>query len=227
MPALVDQPNVLKAEFLFHVGGDLDVSTRLYFKYSGTAPTDAVCTTIAGAMHAAWDNAWLGHLSNESSIEGVQITDLTSPVSGFGEELSHVLGTASGPPVAGGTALLQNFNIARRYRGGKPRAYWPILIAADLLTPQEWDPSVLATATSEWATSFNGVIIGSSYSGTTIVEQVNVSYYEGFTLVTNPITGRGRNVNKPRTVAIAPDAITGFVLNGKPASQRRRNLHSS
>ena len=134
---------------------------------------------------------------------------------------------ATGAVLSGGTALLQNLQIARRYRGGKPRRYWPVMVAADLTTPQEWDITTLATMTTEWQTSYLDVLLGSSYSGTTLADEVNLSYYHGFTLVTNPITGRGKNVSTPRAVAIAPDVITGFVLNSKPASQRRRNLHSS
>jgi len=57
---------------------------------------------------------------------------------------------------------------------------------------------------------------------TTITAWVSISQYAGFTAVQNVITGRWRNVPKPRTVAIAPDNINTFHLDLKPASQRRR-----
>lgn len=227
MPPLIPQPGVLKAEIHFQVAEDHNVSTRQYFSYTGTAPADSVCATIAEAVGVAWRNAWLGHLSNESSQNGCTVQDLSTPTSGYGVDTLSAAGTATGAILPASAAQLMNYTIARRYRGGKPRAYWPVHVAADLSDPQTWDPGVLATMTTEWQTSFLDVLLGSSYSGTTLVHQVNVSYYEGFTPVQNPITLRWKNVAKPRTVAIAPDVITGFVLNSKPGSQRRRQLHSA
>ena len=227
MPALVAQPGVLKAEFLFKVGEDANVMTRLYFTYTGTPPTDATCVTIANALLAGWNNAWLGHLVSSNSILGVKVTDLTTPTSGYGEYLATIPGTASADWNVAAAALLVNYAIARRYRGGKPRSYWPVMTYQDLTDAQTWVAGTLATMTTEWQTDFLDVILGSVTAGCTIVAQCNVSYYEGFTAVQNPITGRWKNVNKPRTVAIAPDVITGFTLNSKPGTQRRRQLHST
>jgi len=56
--------------------------------------------------------------------------------------------------------------------------------------------------------------------------QVNVSYYEGFKVVTDPRTGRSRNVSLVRPEGTAIDAITGFSSNPKLGSQRLRNLHA-
>lgn len=227
MPALVPQPQVLQVVHHFVVSDDLNVSTKLHFKYSGTAPADASCIDIASAFRSAWNNAWLGHLVNESSHEGVSVTDLTTPTSGFGQSLIHTLGTANPPGVPAGTALLVNYSIARRYRGGKPRSYWPLMVAADLASSSSWILATLATMTSEWQTSYLDAMIGSTIDGCVIGEQVNVSYYEGFT--TPPVAPgrRAKNISTPRAVAITPDPITAFVINPKPASQRRRNLHSS
>lgn len=59
-----------------------------------------------------------------------------------------------------------------------------------------------------------------------LINQVNVSYYEGFEVVTDPVTGRSRNVPQLRPGGPVVDKITGFSINPKLGSQRLRNLHS-
>ncbi len=59
-----------------------------------------------------------------------------------------------------------------------------------------------------------------------LLGQVNVSYYEGFKVVTDPLTGRSRNVSQLRPEGPAVDRITSFSINPKLGSQRRRNLHA-
>ena len=59
-----------------------------------------------------------------------------------------------------------------------------------------------------------------------VVDQVNVSYYEGFEVVTDLRTGRSRDVPQLRPGGPAVDKITGFSINPKLGSQRRRNLHA-
>jgi hypothetical protein len=51
---------------------------------------------------------------------------------------------------------------------------------------------------------------------------VNVSYYNGFTVVTNPTTGRARNVPTLRGTPVV-DTVTGIVARVQVGSQRRRN----
>ena len=227
MPALVDQPGVLRIKHYFSVGADLNVSTSLYFKYSGTAPSDADCAAIASEARSCWNNAWLGHLSSARAQLGASCQDLTTPSSGFGESLITSVGGGSAEDLAASTCLLVNYHIARRYRGGKPRSYWPTNIAVDLSTPHTWDTGVLATMTGEWQTSYLDVLVGFVQGGTTIGPQVSVSYYSGFT--TPPVAPghRAKNVSTPRAVAITPDLILGFTLNPKPGTQRRRQLHSA
>jgi hypothetical protein len=53
---------------------------------------------------------------------------------------------------------------------------------------------------------------------------VSVSYYEGFTSVTNPITGRTKDVSKLRTGGPVVDVVSAIIVANGPKSQRRRNL---
>jgi hypothetical protein len=227
MPPLVPYPGCLKVEILETVLADLDVSTRLHFLYTGTAPSNATCATIAADILALANTNILSLMSAANDLRGVTVQDLTSATAGAGESLATTTGTrGAGPYLAAETAALMNVVISRRYRGGKPRAYWPFGIAADLTTPQAWS----TTALSDFNVGLDALVFGISalsVSGTNLGAFVSLSYYHGFTAVTNPITGRTRDVPTPRTVALAPDLVTGFSVNAKPGSQRRRQLHSA
>jgi hypothetical protein len=48
--------------------------------------------------------------------------------------------------------------------------------------------------------------------------QVNVSYYEGFRVVTDPVTGRSRNVSQLRSEGPEVDRITGFSIHSSSAA---------
>lgn len=218
MPALPDVPNVLKAQLQWSVSGDIDIATGLFFSYSGTAPNNANALSLAATIYAAYaaNNAlWDG----DTSITGVKVTDLSSSSGGVGE---HAASTAGGltEPLSGATCLLVNYQIARRYRGGRPRSYLPWGDATKLGNRQTWDASFITAATSA-ITDSNASIIGASAGGTTITNHVNVSYYEGFTLVTSPTTGRGRNVPNLRSSPLV-DTVSGFACSTRVANQRRR-----
>lgn len=227
MPALPDYPNVLRVDTDFTVGTDLDVRSRLHYIYSGSAPTDATCVTLATDIYALGVSHLVPLLANENNLSGVAVTDLTTPSSGVGAYLSVTPGTrGAGDPLAAEVAALHNLAISRRYRGGKPRVYWPIGIGSDLTSPSAWDGSSITA----FELGLNDYIIGTealSVSGTSLGALCSISYYQGFTAVTNPITGRTRDVPKVRSVAIAPDVIITLAVNPKPGSQRRRQQHST
>jgi hypothetical protein len=132
------------------------------------------------------------------------------------------VGTASGTPVPAGVALLQNFTVARRYRGGKPRIYLPVGTSATLQNASTWTSGFVTSMNAAWA-SASTFIPAAAPSGTTITGQVSVSYYKDFTVFIGS-TGRARNISTLRTGGPVIDSITAATVNAKPASQRRRNL---
>lgn len=226
MPPLPDYPGVLRIETFFQVGADLNVRSRMHFMYTGTPPSNAVCTTIAGLINGYGVTDLVPLLANENALAGVAVTDLTTPTSGVGEFLAINAGTrGAGDPLAAEVCALHNLTISRRYRGGKPRIYWPIGIGSDLNSPSAWKGASI-TAFEVGLNDYIISIIGTSSSGTVFGPFVSISYYDGFTSVLNPITGRTRDVPKVRSVAIAPDPITTLAINPKPGSQRRRQQHS-
>src|ERR1700688_1626092 len=128
-PPLV--PGVLRVIWKQTVGADVDVVTRLYFSYTGTAPSDATCLLLAEQFWLAWSNDLAPLAATAVVLESVDVIDLTSDTSGSAVYAASVAGTRSGGVLPGGVAPLVNYNIARRYRGGKPRSYWPFGVGGD------------------------------------------------------------------------------------------------
>jgi hypothetical protein len=219
MPALPPVPGVLRIKLLWTVGEDTSVSTRLYFGYSGTAPSNTTCATIASSIfssiatqHAIWVETY--------ALTGVTVEDLSTTSGGFGEHIGSQAGTRA-MAAFGNVAVLINAAIPRRYRGGKPRVYVPWLGTADITDAQTWDSTELAAAQTAWNAVIADILADGS-GGTTITESVNVSFYSGFTSVLNPITGRTKDVPKVRTGTIPVDVISSWACNPKLGTQRRR-----
>jgi hypothetical protein len=221
MPALPPVANVLRADVLWTYGSDVSVSTRQYFRYSGGPPNSTDATTLGAAIFNA-----LQTMSSEwgsaVTMSGVRVTDLSSAGGGQGEHAGAQIGTGSGLPLNAGTAVLVNYVIARRYRGGKPRSYWPFFTIADLATPQTWLGASL-TRLDNGLSGFYAAVIGTVAGTTTITNHVNVSYYATSKVVISPTTGRARNVPQLRAGGPVVDVVNSYAASARPASQRRRN----
>jgi len=213
-------PNALSCVYVWSAAGNVNMQTKLFYRYSGGAPDSTACTSLAASLYGAMafeDGEW----GTDVNLTNCIVTDLSSVSGGQGEESSSSPGGKTPGALSMATCFLVNYHIARRYRGGKPRSYWPWLVDSDLLTRREWIPASVATAEGSLSTYF-AAAIGTTSGGTTITEHINISYFDGFSVVTNPITGRARNVPTRRGTPIV-DAITGFTGSTRPASQRRRN----
>lgn len=220
MPALPNIPLVLRAQLHWQDNADTHVTSTLFFRYSGTAPNGTACNALAHDIDDAFApvaTQW----SNETSLIGCVVTDLSTNMGGEGSDTTSVPGTDSGTQLAGGTCLIANYQIGRRYRGGKPRNYFPWGTSSDLNGRQLWTTSFASACQSALSDAI-AAITGESSGGTTITAHCNVSYYQGSRVVTSPTTGRARNVPILRTTPQVDD-ITGITINPAPGSQRRRN----
>jgi hypothetical protein len=220
VPALPPVANVLRVETEFYVGSNTTVFTRLFFRYSGSAPSNGDCAALAATIRAAAVSHLVPVLANANGLENVTVQDLSSLSGGVGTATGSTPGTLGTDANPAGVAVLANYGIQRRYRGGKPRSYWPIGDRGALVSPNAWSASAVSSFTGA-ITGYTGAIVGLVQGGTTIGGQVNVSYYSGFTSVQNPVTHRWRNVPTLRAVP-AVDAIATTTVNVKPGNQRRR-----
>jgi hypothetical protein len=111
--------------------------------------------------------------------------------------------------------------IARRYRGGKPKSFFPWGVVTDFSSPQLWTSAFANSATGDYAT-FIAAVRAIAAGSTTLSNYVNVSYFSGSTVVINPVTGRARNVPTLRTGGPVVDSIVASTANTRIGSQRRR-----
>ena len=222
MPVPPDHPGVLRIKHNWNVGSDLSVGTTLHFTYTGTAPSNAVCATIAADCYALAVTNLVPLLCDDNYLTGVDVTDLTSPSSGNGVHVASQVGTRAGLPLPAATCVLINYGLDRRYRGGHPRSYVPAFTVNDIDTEQSWEGGSLTAFIPAW-TDFIESAVGSMWAGGGTPTNVNVSYFDRFTAVQNPITLRWRNVPKVRTTPVV-DTVATISANPAPCFQTRRGL---
>jgi hypothetical protein len=220
MPPLPVVPNVVRAQLIWSTTGDSDVQCHFYFKYTGGPPNATDCTNFASDIFTAMA-AEFAEWSNAITLRECIVTDLSSNTGGQGSDTGSAPGGKTEQPLSLATSVVENFHISRRYRGGKPRVYLPWGVSSDLTDRRDWNGAFL-TGVDSAITSFVAAVVGLNSGSTTISGQVNISYFDGFTVVTNPTTGRAKNVPKRRTTPLVDD-ILSHTASSRPGSQRRRN----
>lgn len=221
MPALPNVPNVIRNVLKFTTGEDLKAAIRFFLAYTGSAPTNAELATFAAGIGTAFAAQLLGLGSDSTGLQTVTSTDLTSSTSGEGAASPEVVCTRGATINTSDACLLEGLHVNRRYRGGHPRIYWPFGVQGDLQDGQTWTSDFLSECITA-LDDFYSAVLALTWSGGSITNRVNVSYYSGFT-VHDGITGRARNVSTPRGSAIVDIVPESFVRTGI-ASQRRRLL---
>ena len=215
-------PNVIKLALKFTNSLDLDVIVNTHWSYTGGAPGAAGLATWLGAVDTAVGadltplmGTWVKHVGSEA-------TDLSSATGGQAVTTPSQIGTRTGALLPANTAVLFNMKIARRYRGGKPRNYWPFGTDADLQDGSHWTATAQTAFNNGISNWYNALVVGAGAA--TVTSLVNVSYFKGFFTVKNPVTGRSRNVP---TLGPSPpypyvDANLGYPCSVILGSQRRR-----
>lgn len=220
MPPLPDVPNTLKVSLVHSYGSDTDVVTRYFIHYTGAAPDAPQLVTFAGDIAGDWVAQLQADNSTFVTLERVDIVDLSSATAAQGSATAGTAGTLSGSSLTADTSFVSNYEINRRYRGGHPRGYWPLGVESALISPQLWDP----TAVAAWAgdiSAFFGANMTHGWAGAGTLEHFNISAFNGFVAVENPITHRYRNIPTPRPIPLQ-DPVIDIVGRQRVGSQRRR-----
>ena len=192
---------------------------RLYLSYSGSAPTAANLNTLASDISAAWGTHLAITAHPDWSLAEVDCEDIATRGGAAGSYGTPVVGTSSGTALAAQVAQNIEFDIARRYRGGKPRIFLPPPNTGVVSTVSEWQDSWVADLNTYFA-AFMSEITALSIGSIGTLAHVNLSYYNGFTNVTNS-SGRTRAAPKYRDTALV-DAVTGYAAKKLYGSQKRR-----
>lgn len=225
MPPLPSPGAVIDVLLQSTLGTDTDVQNHVFLSYSSGTPSITELNAFAAAVMTHYASDVLPNLSSDISLKTVVCTDLSSSLGARGEATgSHpgLVGTASVPA---GSALVIRLSILRRYRGGKPRVYLAGVPAAALSSDQTWNPAEALVLANDWSSFVFDILADATFVWGT-GQYVNVSYFEGFTAVENPITHRYRNIPTPRVTPLVDD-ILDVTFNPNVASQRRRNQQRS
>lgn len=216
----------LKIQFQ-HVTSNVPAWVHWYAKYAGSAPQAADAAAIANTCKSLWTTNIAPLVTGAISLNLVQVTDLSSASGAQGQSGSGaVSGTRTGAGTTANDCMLINLHITRRYRGGKPRQYWPGGAAADLADGMHWSAGFQTSWQAAW-NAMNSGINAITWTGGNMSGPVNVSYYTlPNTVVTSPTTGRARNVPTKRSTPLIDPIVSG-TPNARIATQRRREHFSA
>jgi hypothetical protein len=220
MPALPDVAKVIKVALVFSDGLNDDIVTRFYLQYSGTAPGATELNTFCSDVDGQFAAHLADQMTEELTLIRIEAIDLTTTSSAEGSWVGAEAGTGTDPPVPVDVCVVSSYKIARRYRGGHPRGYWPFGTSGQLETLQTWTEAFISNLHDVMNTFFTNVR-AATWTGAGTLEHVNVSYFEGFTVVTDPTTGRARNVPTVRATPVV-DIVTSRIERIRIGTQRRR-----
>jgi hypothetical protein len=193
--------------------------SRFYLSYTGSAPTGADCIALATGISVAAGDNFMPVVTSLWALTEVDVLDIASDMGSSGQWTGTIDGGNGGTMIPNNCSINVEFDIARRYRGGKPRMFLPPASSGELTDQDHWSSTALGTfhtAISGFFTQVEALTIGAM--GT--LNHVNLSYYKGFTNVTNS-SGRTRAAPKYRTVAMH-DNVEGYAVKAVVGSQRRR-----
>jgi hypothetical protein len=220
MPALPNVPKVIRVIYEQSLGADFAAINHEYWQYPGVlSPADLAAWLID--VGNFWGTDLSGEFSPAQSLTAIHAIDLTTPTS---PDVTHIvthIGTRAGGGLPAQVCALENLLIGRRYRGGKPRIYWPFGTETDVQTVDTWFPASVTSFNNALAAFRAGIKAAAPAAmGTPVM--VNVSYYAGFTNFVG-VTGRSRPRSTVRAVPLV-DIVSDTSINGHLATQRRRTL---
>ena len=217
-PPLPDVPCV-RVRLDYNLASAGEGGNRFYLRYTGSAPTAANCAALAAAIGSAWGTNIAPLTPVNYSLGEVDVLDIASSSGLSGQDTTVHSGTRSGSYLPASVCTNVEFNIARRYRGGKPRWFIPPGVQADLVSQDAWSASYIASVASGNA-AFWAAVEALSIGAMGSLKHVNLSYYKGFTNITNS-SGRERAVPTYRPTALHDD-IVSYSVKAVVGSQRRR-----
>lgn len=202
-------------------GPNAHVQDRIFLRYSGTMSV-ADLTTVCTTMRNAWNTNMAPALITSHTLTSILATDLTSNTAAQATNSTASVGTVVDAILPTGTALVIKFRIGKRYRGGHPRFYLVGRGDASLQTSNTWTAACVTGVTNAFSAFIAAAVLAPPAAVGTLTH-TTVNYFSGFTVVTNPVTHRARNVPTVLGTPLFNDVL-GYAVNPIVASQRRRNL---
>jgi hypothetical protein len=193
---------------------------RFYVGYAGPAPIAAQCLTFAEDIVGSWHTRIDPYRAETVTNAFCDVVDLSSVSGSSATADVSTAGTVASASCDNQVAATVKFEIARRYRGGKPKMFVPGISVDYILDNSHWTTAFCNDMGTAF-TNFNDDIEAMAAGGIDLTGIFNVGFYHGFTAVENPITHRWRNVP---TYLSAPnvDIVESFTCDQVFGSQKRR-----
>jgi hypothetical protein len=186
----------------------------LHWTFSGGPPSPVALATQALGIATNWTATMAPECPVHITLTKVVITDLTSNTAGQGEWIGNVPGTRGDDTLTANAAMLVNYPVDMRYRGGKPRTYLAVGGNADNSDAAHWSAAFVAEAESHWR-NHTMYIASSGQTGYSMGTQCAISY-----------VGKYRpnvpGTNYPTPLILSFDSNQAGVTVAQIASQKRR-----
>lgn len=204
---LPDAPGCLKVRLIGQQYGGKWVNV-LHLKQTGATIDTAACNTIATAIRGYWATNFASLHYTNSSLQSVEVTDISSRTGAQGTDNTNVPGTNASAGAPASVAACLTLKIANRYRGGHPRMYLAGVDASAYTPPGTFTPAKVTAyqaAGRAFRTALNAMIIGGG-----VYQWVAVSYYH--------------KVGGVNAYKVPPDVyvITDVVMHTRVDTMRRR-----
>jgi hypothetical protein len=221
MAGLPNTPTgVLAIDHRFTIGGDQNANSKIHMRYTGGPPNAAQLNALASAIAGTPATGLMGLAASAILLNEVTVQDcanMANPVGVWSGSVPGGQGAAAA--MAASLSVVISYHIARRYRGGHPRGYWPLSNQNGFATPGTWANSIV-TGNKTNFDNYIAAVKALTAGGVTIGNQCSVSYYSGFLTYTKSNGQTGYRA-APRATPVVDDVI-GTSVNVRIGSQRRR-----
>lgn len=220
MPGLPATPSgVIAVDHRFTIGADTNVNTKLHFRYTGGPPAQTDLNALATSVGTSFSSHLATWFAPGVVLNEVWIADLANPANPIGIASPNVAGTlTTQTQLPASICVVAAYHIARRYRGGHPRGYWPAFGNANQQGLGTWQTASI----NSFVTALQAHIAAISALTQTIAvgAQCSVSYYSGSTPETTA-SGKTKYKATPRATPLI-DTVSAVSASTRMGSQRRR-----
>ena len=203
--------SVIRARFIYTGFTGQQQGSRIFFRFTGGAPSPADLVTLAGLIEAAYAAHLNAVVHGDFTLTEILLQDITTDVGNQGAWLGSLAGGltgSQGPPVQ--CPMNVQYLIPQHYRGGKPKGFWPFGGVPQWLSVASFTTAFVATVNAAFA-AWIAACIGATGGTTVIAAHTNLSY---------------RLHNAERAVAAHSD-VTGYSAKQIFGSQRRRRTSTT
>ena len=223
MVPLANVNNHLAIVLQWGIGEDVRAQTKLHAHYSDSSPpSGANLNTLAGVVHTAYATNLKPLCTSQVTLRTILITDLSDNTIPVGIWTGSEVGSlAAGGNNPANICVCMNHKVARRYKGGHPRNYFPFGGTLSQSDAQTWSGGFIGTVNTGWA-NFAGALLGAT-PPPQLDHMANVSYVLGHHYH-GEANAKNKLVIDYRTSPLT-EPIVSTTANTRICTQNRRLLH--